>query len=52
MRGYHVYKEVWMSNTHDILTCRREELNMNDPYAVSMVHPSGIVVGHVPRTTV
>lgn len=50
MRGYYVYKEVWQSNTDDILSCRREATNLHDPYAVCMMHRSGIVVGHVPRT--
>ena len=50
MRGYHVYNGVWTSNTHDVSSCRHEEVNINDPCAVCMVHPSGIVVGHVQRT--
>ena len=49
MRGYHGYKEIWKSNPHDILTCRREHGNIHDLYAVCMVHATGIVVGHVPR---
>ena len=50
IRGYHVYKEVWTSNGDKILSCRREVGNIHDMYAVSMVHESGIVVGHVPQT--
>ena len=49
IRGYHVYKEVWTSNGDAILSCRREVGNIHDPYAISMVNESGIVVGHVPR---
>lgn len=50
MRGYHVNKNVWQSNTDDILSCRREAGNIHDSYAVCMVHPTGLIVGHVPRT--
>ena len=49
IRGYHGYKEVWTSNGDEILSCTREVGNIHDPYAVSMVHEFGIVVGHVPR---
>lgn len=50
MRDYHVYTKVWQSNTDDILCCRCKGANIHDPYAVCMVHESGIVVGHIPWT--
>ena len=48
MRGYHIYKKVWQSNTMEILSCKKE-VNIYDPYAVCMVNETGITVGHVPR---
>ena len=48
MRGYHIYKKVWQSNTMEILSCKKE-VNIHDPYAVSMVNETRITVGHVPR---
>ena len=48
MRGYHIYKKVWQSNTMEILSCKKE-VNIHDPYAVCMVNETGITVGHVPR---
>ena len=47
VRGYHVYKDLWIPVTNEELACRREPGNVHDPYAVA-VTKSGIV-GHVPR---
>ena len=49
MRGFHIYKDAW-EPTEELLTCRREPGNIHDPYAVSMVNGTSVVVGHVPRT--
>ena len=50
MRDYHIYTKVWQSNIDDILCCRCKGANIHDLYTVCMVHESGIVVGHIPRT--
>ena len=48
VRGYHVYKDVWVASSGDILQCVRELSNRHDPYAVS-VKKDGTIVGYVPR---
>ena len=48
IRGYHVYKDIWTSTLGEILSCRREEDNYHDRFAVAVVKGSD-VVGHVPR---
>ena len=48
VRGYHVYKDVWVASSGDILQCVRELSKRHDPYAVS-VKKDGTIVGHVPR---
>ena len=45
VRGYHVYKDLWISVTNEELACRREPGNAHDPCTVA-VTKSGIV-GHV-----
>ena len=48
VRGYHVYKATWSASVGEILFCQREERNVEDPFAVSIVR-NGVIVGHVPR---
>ena len=49
VRGFHVYKDVWNPVVGETLICEKEFGNLHDPYAVSVVRGSGIIVGHVPR---
>ena len=49
IRGYHIYKEIWMATIGETLSCRRETDNLMDPYAVAVIK-AGVVVGHIPRT--
>lgn len=37
VRGYHVYKHVWMAVDGELLQCRREPHNIHDPFAVSVM---------------
>ncbi len=48
VRGHHVYKDIWSPNFGEELTCRREEGNVKDSYAVAVFKISSIV-GHLPR---
>ena len=47
-RGHHIYKDVWTPVVTEELSCRREEGNISDPYAVAIIK-SGVIVGHVPH---
>ncbi len=47
IRGYHVYKDIWTAHIGD---CQAEPGNIHDLYAVAVKKPSGLTVGHVPRT--
>ena len=47
IRGYHVYKEVWMPAMEEMLLLRREPTNETDRNAVAVLNEDG-VVGHVP----
>ena len=48
IRGYHVYKEIWLAAIGKELECDREPQNSCDCYAVA-VKKSGVVIGHLPR---
>ncbi len=48
IRGYHVYKDIWLAVDGQVLQSRRETSNGHDPFAVSVVKDS-TVVGHLPR---
>ena len=48
VRGYHIYREFWMTNLEEVLPCVREESNPHDPFAVA-IHDGSNIVGHVPR---
>ena len=47
IRGYHEYKSIWEAEI-DELQCKREPVNVHDPYAVAVVK-AGVIVCHVPR---
>ena len=49
VRGYHVYKDIWNHAIGDTLTAKPEFGNVHDPYAVAVVTPDDVVVGHLPR---
>ena len=34
VRGYHVYKDLWIPVTNEELACRREPGNVHDPCAI------------------
>ena len=48
IRGYHVYKDIWVPVLGDVLFCEQELENEEDRFAVAVVTDSNIV-GHVPR---
>ena len=48
VRGYHVYKDIWVAHVGEVLPCCRETSNRHNPFAVS-VKKNGTIVGHVPR---
>ena len=48
VRGYHIYKDVWLATVGEQLPCQREIANVADPFAVAVIK-SGAIVGHVPR---
>ena len=48
VRGYHVYQDVWVPATDEMLSCCREVGNPHDPFTVK-VTKAGITVGHLPK---
>ena len=48
VRGYHVYKDIWIACVGEELPCQRENGNPTDPFAVAVVK-SVLTVGHIPR---
>lgn len=48
IRGYHVYKDIWVAIDGQVLQSRRETTNGHDPFAVAVLK-DGTVVGHLPR---
>ena len=48
VRGYHVYKDIWISSVGEELPCQREPANLHDRHAVAVMK-DGTVVGHIPR---
>ena len=48
VRGYHVYKDIWIACVGEELPCQRENGNPTDPFAVAVVK-SGLTVGHILR---
>ena len=49
IRGYHVYKDIWVPTIGEILFCEQEPGNKEDRFAVAILS-HGNIVGHVPRT--
>ena len=48
VRGYHVYREIWLATVGEELSCMREVDNYRDPFAVAVIK-SGVVVSHIPN---
>ena len=48
IRGYHIYKDIWVAADGQVLQTRREVSNMHDPFAVAVIK-DGTIVGHLPR---
>ena len=48
IRGYHIYKDVWVAVIGEDLSCEREPLNHVDRYAVAVLKDD-TVVGHIPK---
>jgi hypothetical protein len=48
IRGYHVYKEIWLAVIGECLPCEREVRNEKDRYAVA-VKKEDTVIGHLPH---
>ena len=48
IRGYHVYKKVWVATVGEALMCEREPKNSSDRYAVA-VKNKGTIIEHLSR---
>ena len=48
VRGYHVYKTIWVAAVGEVLICRREPTNSADRYAIAVLKEKTII-GHLPR---
>ena len=48
VRGYHVYKDIWVATDGEFLQCARETNNIHDPFAVAVLN-NNIIVGHIPK---
>ena len=48
VRGYHIYKNVWVAVIGEELQCERELANEHHRYAVA-VRKDGTIIGHLPR---
>ena len=48
IRGFHVYKNVWVTQLGEILDAVKEDANIHDRFAVAIIHNDLGVVGHVP----
>ena len=48
VRGYHVYKDIWVATDGEFLQCARETNNIHDPFAVAVLKDN-IIVGHIPK---
>ena len=40
VRGFHVYKDIWTSATGEVLSCKGEDKNIMDSYAVAIMKGS------------
>ena len=48
VRRHHIYKDVWSAVIDEEFSCKREDSNCFDPFAVAVCN-GDIVIGHVPR---
>ena len=48
IRGYHVYRKVWMPELGEVLLALKEDANIHYRFAVAMICEDLGVVGHVP----
>ena len=48
VRGFHVYKDIWIPATGEVLSCKGEDGNVMDPYVVAIMKGSEIIE-HVPH---
>ena len=48
VRGYHVYRDIWIAAVGEVLPCEREPTNTVDCFAVAVKNGLDIV-GHVPK---
>ena len=48
VRGYHIYKAIWVATIGEELGCEREPTNATDRYAVAVMK-NGTIIGHLPR---
>ena len=48
VRGFHVYKDIWIPATGEVLICKGEDGNIMHQYAVAIMKGSEIIE-HVPR---
>ena len=48
VRGYHIYKTIWLAAIGEVLECEREPTNAVDRYAVAVIR-NGLVIGHLPK---
>ena len=46
--GFHIHKDIWIPATSEVLSCKEEDGNIMDPYAVAIMKGSEII-GHVPH---
>ena len=49
VRGHHIYKRVWSPIIGEVLELLREEESEHDRFAVCLMKPRAVTVGHVPR---
>ena len=49
VRGHHIYKRVWSPIVGEVLELLREEENEHDRFAVCLLKPGAVTVGHIPR---
>ena len=48
VHGFHIYKDIWIPATSEVLSCKGEDGNIVDPYVVAIMKGSELI-GHVPR---
>ena len=48
VRGYHIYKDVWIASIGETLNCVRQTGNRFDRYAVAVIK-NDTIVGHLPK---